>query len=131
MPHKTSVSIPWRLKGGRYTFTGSECKKCEKAYFPGRTYCPDCHENMTDKKFSGNGTILTFTENHMAPAGFEKYVPYFMAIIQLDKGPMIAGHVVGDTTNIAIGKKVKPVFRKLFEDGDEGLIHYGMKFELV
>jgi len=131
MPHKTSVSMPWRLKGGRYMLTGSECNKCEKTYFPGRTHCPNCHENMADNKFSGNGTILTFTENHTAPAGFEKYLPYFIAIIKMDEGPMIAGQVVGNTTDIAIGKKVKPVFRKLFEDGDEGLIHYGMKFELA
>ncbi len=131
MPHKTSVSMPWRLKKGRYNFSGSVCKKCGKTYFPSRLYCPGCHENTTDRKLSGDGTILTFTENHTAPAGFEKYAPYFISIIQLDEGPMIAGQVVGDTANIAIGKNVRAVFRKLFEDDDSGLIHYGMKFELA
>ena len=130
MPHKSSVSMPWRMKRGRYNFVGSVCVKCKNILFPARIHCPKCHEETIDKHMSGKGTIMTFTENHTAPAGFEKYVPYMVAIIKLEEGPMIAGHVIGDTTKIEIGSNVRPVFRRLYEDGSDGLIHYGMKFEL-
>ncbi len=82
-------------------------------------------------RMSGKGSVVTFTENHTAPAGFERYIPYTVAIIQLEEGPMVAGQVVGDTTNIEIGTHVHAVFRKLYEDGPDGIIHYGMKFEVV
>ncbi|MBI2579576.1 MAG: Zn-ribbon domain-containing OB-fold protein [Candidatus Aenigmarchaeota archaeon] len=122
--------MPWRAKKGRYNFMGTECAECRKIFYPGRPYCQDCHKKTADKKLSGRGVILTYTENHTAPVGFEKYVPYMIAIVELEEGPMVAGQVVGDTSKISIGKKVHTVFRKLFEDGDSGLIHYGMKFEL-
>ncbi|MDI6721131.1 MAG: Zn-ribbon domain-containing OB-fold protein, partial [Candidatus Aenigmarchaeota archaeon] len=118
MPHRSSVSMPWRLKKSRYNFIGSCCKKCDKIYFPLRGYCPSCHEKTDETPLTGNGTILTYTENHVAPAGFEKYVPYTIAIIELEEGPMIAGHVIGDVAKIDIGKNVRAVFRKLFEDGE-------------
>src|SRR3989344_8322903 len=117
MPHKSSVSMPWRMKKGRYNFIGSECVECKLVLFPSRTDCPRCHKEMEDRRMSGDGIVATFTENHVAPAGFEKYIPYTVAIIQLEEGPMVSGQVVGDTRNIKIGTHVRAVFRKLYEDG--------------
>ncbi len=56
------------------------------------------------------------------------HTPYPLAIIQLDEGPRMTGQVVCDTGEIAIGMRVKPIFRKLGEDGAAGIIYYGTKF---
>lgn len=75
------------------------------------------------------GEIVSFTHIHTNPAGFA--APYTIALIKLAEGPMISSQMVGRKEDVAIGKKVRVVFRKLSEDGDAGLIHYGFKFEVV
>ncbi len=89
------------------------------------------HEEIEKFQFSGSGKILSYTVIHTAPEGFEKHVPYAMALVQLDEGPVVSSHIVGDHKNIVIGKPVRMVFRKLYEDGAAGVINYGFKFEIV
>lgn len=77
-----------------------------------------------------HGIIESFTAVYNAPSGFEKHVPYILALIALDNGEKVTAQVV-DSKNIVIGMKVEPCLRKMYVDGDEGIIHYGTKFRLV
>jgi len=79
-------------------------------------------------KFRGMGEIVTYTLIHTAAEGFENQAPYTLAIIKLDEGPRLTSQVVGDPEKMHIGMRVRPVFRKLGEDGDRGMIYYGTKF---
>ena len=128
-----SVPLFWRLKKSRYNLTGTRCTNCGSVFFPPRNLCPKCRRsgNVEDFEFSGNGKILSYTIVRTAPEGFEHYVPYAVAIIRLDEGANVTGQVVGDIEKVRTGKRVRPVFRKINEDGNDGLIHYGLKFELV
>ena len=74
------------------------------------------------------GEIVTYTLIHTAAEGFENQAPYTLAIIKLDEGPRLTSQVVGDPEKMHIGMRVRPVFRKLGEDGDRGMIYYGTKF---
>ena len=57
--------------------------------------------------------------------------PYCMAIIKLDEGPRITSQIVDcDPKTVKPGMKVKAVFRKLGEDSESGILHYGTKFIL-
>ena len=40
-------------------------------------------QNIHDEKFPRKGTVITFAEVHVPPAGFESYGPYTIAIIEL------------------------------------------------
>lgn len=134
MPHQGSVPMSWRLAKHRYALVGTRCKnaKCRQPSFPPRAVCKGCgSEEMEQFKFSGNGKILSYTIIHAAPEGFERHVPYAVALIRLEEDPVISGHVVGSADDIAIGKSVRMVFRKLYEDGKSGIINYGFKFELA
>ena len=54
-----------------------------------------------------------------------------MAIIKLDEGPRITSQIVDcDPKTVKPGMKVKAVFRKLGEDSESGILHYGTKFAL-
>ena len=108
-------------------------KTCGEKFFPPREICPECRSKgkLQDLKFSGKGVVETYTVIHIAPDGFEELVPYTVAIVRLEEGPTISGQVVGDPKKVAIGKQVKSVFRRMYSDGKTGLIHYGLKFELV
>ena len=42
----------------------------------------------------------------------------------------VSAQVIGNPDGVRIGQKVRPVFRRLYEDGSSGLIQYGIKFEI-
>ena len=87
---------------------------------------------MEDYQFKGTGTVVTPTVVHQAQSGYEMFGPYCMAIIELDEGPRITSQIVDcNPENVKSGMKVKSVFRKLGEDSESGILHYGTKFVLV
>ncbi len=66
---------------------------------------------------------------HNAPAGFEEYSPYTVALVKLAEGPMVTAQLTDvDAREVFIGMPVEMVTRKLSQDGDEGQILYGYKF---
>ena len=128
------VPAVWRNIPYRYRLEGTYCETCGTAYFPPRVVCPKCRRKGKLKKmtFSGEGRIVSYTKVYVPPTGLELEVPYYLAIIQLSEGPMIIGQLVEvEDDNIHIGDKVKVIFRKMKEDSDDGLIHYGYKFKIV
>lgn len=87
---------------------------------------------------SGRGTVYSFTVVDDPPSErFEKYVPFVLALVQLEEGPMITAQLTDldwkwengiKKYNVEIGMPVEMVTRRLSEDGDKGLIDYGYKF---
>jgi len=130
---RSSIPLYWRLKRARYNLVGSICTNCTKLFYPQRPICPDCRRSgkTEDFQFAGNGKIVSHTVIRVAPSGFEKYSPYAVAIIKLDEGVDITGQICSDPEKVETGKRVKPVFRKIYENNPGGVIHYGIKFELV
>lgn len=133
MPYKSSVPLFWRLKDSKYRLVGTKCTTCNGNFFPPADFCPQCRRKGKIEKFqfSGNGEVLSYTVIRVAPEGFESYAPYAVAIIKLDEGTNISGQIIGDFNKVEIGKRVKSVFRRITEDNKQGLIHYGVKFEIV
>lgn len=92
--------------------------------------CPKCRRDgkLENFKFSGKGEILTYTVIHTAAEGFEKQTPYVLGIVKLEEGPSLTSQIVADPGDMKIGMKVRPVFRKLGESSEKGMIYYGTKF---
>ncbi len=86
---------------------------------------------MIEKQFSGNGEIFSYTKIHVPAEAFKESAPYVIGVIKLDEGPLVEGHVVESGKDPKIGARVKQVFRKMYTDGEEGLINYHFKFMLV
>jgi uncharacterized protein len=130
-----SIARFWRETPRRYNLGGSKCTTCGTVYFPPRAVCPVCTshrqsiEKMVPFPLSGEGTVLSYTVVHDAAEGFEMQVPYVVALVKTDEGPVLTGQVVDvDPASVAIGLKVRATFRKLREEGRAGVIHYGYKF---
>ncbi len=127
------MEIPrhWRLKKQRYNLIGEVCPHCEAKIFPPRDVCPHCGEEArTEFAFSGRGEVYSYTTIYDAPAGYEAYAPYTVAIVKLAEGPMITAQLtdLGDQA-VQVGMPVEMVTRRLRQDGDErGVIVYGYKF---
>lgn len=82
--------------------------------------------------FTGRGEIFSWTIIYDPPEGFELYVPYAVALVQLEEGPLVTAMLTDvDLKTISIGMKVEAVTRKLRQYGDSGLIIYGYKFRPV
>ena len=125
------ISRHWRLRKQRYGLVGEVCPHCEAKIFPPRDVCPECgQEAKTLYNFSGRGEVYSFTTVYDAPAGFEDYAPYTVALVKLEEGPMVTAQLTDlDENKVEIGTPVEMVTRRLRSDGDErGLLVYGYKF---
>ena len=128
---KASASM-WRKIDTRYNMVGNECENCNTLYFPQRIVCRNCGRDtkMKLRKLGGKGKIYSLTTIRVPSDTFKESAPYTVGIVELDEGPKIEGHVVESGRNAAIGDRVNIVFRKMYTDGEEGLIHYHFKFVL-
>ena len=131
------MTVPrfWREIPQRYNLQASKCGNCLAIHFPPREVCPTCRRasigKMTMANLSGRGTILESTRVHKPAPGFELQVPYFVALVQTEEGPIVTGQVVdSDPKGIVAGAAVKAVFRRLGQDGEAGVIYYGTKWQV-
>lgn len=111
------------------TLVGKFCVYCDCKIFPPRDVCPNCSEFVNKfYKFSGMGEVYSYTTVYKASAGYELDVPYIVALVRLDEGPLITVQLtdIGDQT-VEIGMPVEMVTRKLHVDKD-GREIYGYKF---
>jgi uncharacterized OB-fold protein len=133
-----SIARFWRETPRRYNLAGSRCTICNTVYFPPRPVCPSCPqhrqsiEKMVPFQLAGSGEVVTFTIVHEPAEGFEMQVPYVLALVKTDEGPVLTGQIVNVAPEeVQIGLKVRATFRKLREEGRAGVIHYGYKFAPV
>ena len=129
-----ALPLIWRNINQRYNLIGNHCKTCNADFFPERLICPNCRRKgqLVEKEMPRIGKVFSYTKVYVAPSGFEAQAPYFLALVKLENGVTVLTQLV-DTADeeIKIGLAVKTVFRKIFEDGHEGVIAYGFKFTPV
>ena len=128
------MSVPryWRNEVPRYRLQGEECTQCGAKYFPARPVCKCGSTEFKPYKLAERGEVVTWTVISNAPIGFQKYVPYVVALIELEDGCKLLSQVVDiDPAEVVGGLKVEAVFRRIKEDGDEGIIQYGYKFRPI
>lgn len=127
------LSRHWRLKQARYRLEGGRCEVCGHIFFPPRAICPECRsEEVSAHPFAGRGRVYSYSTLYQAPAGFDEYVPYTVALVRLDEGPLVTAQLTDvDPEDVEIDMPVEMVTRTLRRYGEEGLIVYGYKFRPV
>jgi uncharacterized OB-fold protein len=124
------LSRHWRLQNQRYRLVGEVCGTCGVKIFPPRDICPECSKPAQELyTFSGRGEVYSFSTVYNAPAGYEEYAPYTVALVKLEEGPVLTAQLtdLGDKEP-EIGMPVEMVTRQLRTEGDQGMIVYGYKF---
>ncbi|MBM3284550.1 MAG: Zn-ribbon domain-containing OB-fold protein [Candidatus Aminicenantes bacterium] len=120
----------WREIPQRYRLEAGKCKNCGFIAFPPRPICPACKSRQFETiTLADKGRILTYTIIRVPPQPFVDLAPYAVGIVELDDGVRITGQIVDcDFEELKIGLCVKIEFRKIFQDGESGVIYYGYKF---
>jgi uncharacterized OB-fold protein len=125
------MSVPkyWREMPRRYRMEAGKCGKCGKIYFPARLVCSECGgREFETVVLSREGTLETFTIIHVAPSQFVDQVPYAMGIVRLKEDVGILVQIADcDLKKLTVGMPLKIEFRRISEDGEAGIIHYGYK----
>lgn len=120
----------WREIPQRYRLEANKCKDCDIIFFPPRLVCPECKKSdLVKTKLAEKGKILSYTIIRVPPHQFVDQAPYAVGIVELDDGVKLTGQIVDcDFEDLKIGKRVKIEFRKIFEEGEAGVLCYGYKF---
>ena len=74
------------------------------------------------------GRIVSWTIVRVPPSGFSGLAPYPVAIVELACGKRITAQLVDwSEKDLAFGRKVKVVVRRISDPPTEGVIPYGIK----
>ncbi|HEV51231.1 MAG TPA: Zn-ribbon domain-containing OB-fold protein [Thermoprotei archaeon] len=128
------MTVPryWRNIGAHYRLEGIRCKSCGEVSFPPRSSCPKCHSKDVEVvQLPRKGKVVSFSLLRSPPKGFEAYVPYYVVVVELENGVRVLGTLTDVFGEVKEGMEVEAVFRKISEDGEEGLIYYGTKFRPI
>ncbi len=119
----------WRKIRYRYDLTGSHCENCGQYFYPPRNLCPVCRRKgkVSEVKLGEEGVVVSYTVVHNG----DLKRPYVVALIELDCGARLISQLTCEAEEARVGMRVKRVFRKYGEDGEEGIIYYGTKFAPV
>jgi uncharacterized OB-fold protein len=113
LPEIDDINRPFWEATRRGELQLQRCKDCRHVWYPAGTNCPKCLSTSFEwGPMSGLATVWSFiVYHHCWHRGFEKEIPYNVAMIQLDEGPIVITNVV-DVKNeaIKVGMPVKVVF---------------------
>ncbi len=123
-------SRSWREIPQRYRLEAGKCTGCGFICFPPRLVCPRCgSREFTKTKLADSGKLLTYTIIRVAPHQYVDQAPYAVGIAEQDDGTNLTAQIVDcDFQDLKIGMRVKIEFRKIYEEGEAGVILYGYKF---
>lgn len=89
------------------------CKACGTRFRFVTEWCPSCWSTDLDwQAASGRGKVASMTVVHMAPyESVAARVPYVLALIELDEGPVMMSNVVDcDPEEVKVGMPVQVTF---------------------
>ena len=115
-PTITAVNRPFWEGCARGELVVQRCRACARLRYPAGAVCPDCLAGeATWERLGGTGKVFSFVVFHRAyhPA-WEKRVPYSVALIELDEGPIMLSNIVdADPATLAVGQAVRVAFERV------------------
>ena len=99
------------------------CDVCHEHIWYPRLVCPFCgSQSVSYVESGGMGTIYSFTVVRRGSGAYRDVVPYVLAMVELDEGPIMMTNVVGaDPETIAVGMSVRVVFERAGDDGADAI----------
>ena len=98
---------------------GQRCGRCDHLQLPGGPCCRRCwSQSLTWEPLSGRGSVFAHTiVRHAFHPSFADQIPYVLADIELDEGPIFTSNVTDvDVEAVSIGMAVEVWFDDEVED---------------
>jgi len=99
---------------------GSRCPQCGSIFAAQRVVCLQCaHRGCERALLSATGDVWTFTIVHQQPPGSVMKVPYAIAQVRLDDGPIVSAPLVEvDVARVRVGLPVVMTMCAAGQDAD-------------
>jgi uncharacterized OB-fold protein len=125
----STVARNWREIPQRYRMEAGKCTSCGTVWFPPRRICSECKgREFTTVVLPEEGEVETYTIIRVAPSGFGDLAPYAVGIVKLSDETRIMCQVVDcSPEEVKIGMPVRIEFRRVNEEGEDGMLIYGYK----
>lgn len=130
-------SIPrfWRERDSRYRLKATKCKKCGGINYPPSIVCRYCGSTDLEEIYLENqkARLITWSIIYTVPEGFEEQRPRIIGMVELiDSNVRILAPITDVLPEeLKKGLILEPVLRRVNEDRESGLIHYGIAFRPV
>lgn len=124
LPEVTELNAPFWKGLSRGEVRLQKCGKCGAHQYPAESFCYECGaQEMLWVAVAGQGTVYSFIVVHqLYHKAFKPFLPYTVAIVQLDEGPRMLSAMLGLQRPIRIGERVKPLIRVV--DCDKAFLTY-------
>jgi uncharacterized OB-fold protein len=119
IPALTELSAPFWAAGLDGTLRLQRCSACGHIRFPLDAICPRCLSSEHEwEAMSGRGSVQTFIRFHRAyDPSWEDRVPYVVALIELEEGPVLISNVIGDGgLDVKVSDPVEVVYERISGD---------------
>jgi uncharacterized protein len=119
LPETRNAGAVYWLAAAKGTLLLPTCRQCARGFWHPRPRCPHCGSDRVEwARSHGKGVVHTFTVVRQSPdAFFKSKVPYAVAIIELDEGPMIMSNITScEVDTVKIGMRVSVTFEPASDD---------------
>jgi uncharacterized OB-fold protein len=119
IPAITELSAPFWAAGLEGTLQLQRCSACRHIRFPLDAICPRCLSPEHEwESMSGRGNVQTFIRFHRAyDPSWEDRVPYVVALIELEEGPVLISNVIGEgALDVNVSDQVEVVYERTSGD---------------
>jgi uncharacterized OB-fold protein len=114
-PAPTELTEPFWAGGLSGQLRLQQCADCGHIRYPISTICPRClSPESAWTAVSGHGTVQSYIVFERAyHDAWADQVPYVVALIELDEGPVLISNVVGaEPSAVRVGQPVTAVFQR-------------------
>lgn len=119
----------WRERLARYNLEGGRCGACGKTHYPPQPACPYCGSRSISRvALPRYGRLVSYTVTYNVSEEARSLSPVLVGLVDLGVTRVLAELTDADPGDLRSGMMVEGVLRKVYEDGKEGLIVYGIKF---
>ncbi|MEM2009467.1 MAG: Zn-ribbon domain-containing OB-fold protein [Thermosphaera sp.] len=132
---KITIPPTWRTRLDRYRLRATLCKDCGRTGYPPSELCRFCGSKNIElvELINENARLITWTIIYSAMDGFEEARPTILGILETEKHK---ARILAPLTDILpeelkSGLEMEPVLRRISEDGESGLINYGIAYRPV
>lgn len=124
-PARYAREMPFRYRREAY-----KCKQCGKVFVPGRLICDKCGaREFGTIELSERCKLISYTIIHTPASQFKDQSPYALGIGEFPEGVRLTAQVVDiDFAELKTGMELQVEFRRIQNDGHDGILSYGYKF---